>query len=117
MRTTPQAPQVHRQDADLQAMKDNLENLERLADLLAEDSEDASKTPVQFTTPADFLLSVVVPVYNEADTIQTVLARIDSLPIRKEIIAVDDCSSDNSREILKRFEARRQLASHLQDEE
>lgn len=46
------------------------------------------------------LLSVIVPVYNEEKTIAEILSLIDSVKIDKEIIAVDDGSSDRSREIL-----------------
>ncbi len=51
-------------------------------------------------------LSIVVPVYNEAKTITTVLEVIESvsLPgIEKEIVVVDDCSTDGTREVLKKL--------------
>jgi dolichol-phosphate mannosyltransferase len=46
-------------------------------------------------------LSVVMPVYNEADTISEILARVSAVPIEKEIILVDDCSKDGTGDILK----------------
>lgn len=48
-------------------------------------------------------LSIVIPVFNERKTISAVLAAIRKveLPMEKEIILVDDCSTDGSREILK----------------
>lgn len=48
-------------------------------------------------------LSIVIPVFNEKKTISVVLAAIREveLPMEKEIILVDDCSTDGSREILK----------------
>lgn len=49
----------------------------------------------------DFLLSVVIPVYNEAGTIRDILDRVTYAPFRKEIIVVDDGSTDESRQILK----------------
>jgi glycosyltransferase involved in cell wall biosynthesis len=53
------------------------------------------------TTPlADPLLSVVMPVYNESATLQEIVARVLAVPLRVELIAVDDASSDGSREIL-----------------
>jgi glycosyltransferase involved in cell wall biosynthesis len=48
-------------------------------------------------------LSVVVPIYNEQDTLAEVIRRVQAAPYEKEIIAVDDASTDNSREVLKRL--------------
>lgn len=45
-------------------------------------------------------LSIVVPVFNEKRTVAEVLHRLKELPGAKEIIVVDDASSDGSREIL-----------------
>jgi glycosyltransferase involved in cell wall biosynthesis len=46
-------------------------------------------------------LSVVVPVYNEKDTVLEVLEHVRAVGLPKEIIVVDDCSTDGTREILK----------------
>ncbi|MBI5723817.1 MAG: glycosyltransferase family 2 protein [Planctomycetes bacterium] len=46
-------------------------------------------------------LSVVIPVYNEADTIRQIVQRVRSVPLDKEIILVDDCSKDGTRAILQ----------------
>jgi glycosyltransferase involved in cell wall biosynthesis len=46
------------------------------------------------------LLSVVVPMYNEKQTIREILRRINAVDIDKEIIVVDDGSTDGTREIL-----------------
>ena len=51
--------------------------------------------------PADFKLSVVIPVYNERQWIHEILRRVRAVPIPKEIILVDDCSTDGTRDILK----------------
>ncbi|TGU70259.1 glycosyltransferase family 2 protein [Geomonas terrae] len=45
-------------------------------------------------------LSIVVPVYNEVDTITEILARVRAAPFDKEIICVDDGSTDGTRELL-----------------
>ena len=50
------------------------------------------------------LLSVVIPVYNEAGTIEAILARVAATPHDKEIIVVDDASTDGSREYLESVE-------------
>ena len=50
-------------------------------------------------------LSIVIPVYDEKDTIQRIVKSVESVPLdnlEKEIIIVDDCSSDGTTEILKR---------------
>ena len=46
------------------------------------------------------MLSVVIPVYNEKDTLAEILRRVSDDPMRKEIILVDDCSQDGTREKL-----------------
>ncbi len=46
------------------------------------------------------LLTVVIPAYNEEATIEALLARVEALPIDKEIIIVDDGSRDGTRDIL-----------------
>lgn len=48
-------------------------------------------------------LSIIIPCYNEADTIRELIKRVDSVEIPdKEIIIVDDGSTDGTREILRR---------------
>ncbi|HUF42984.1 MAG TPA: glycosyltransferase family 2 protein [Verrucomicrobiae bacterium] len=48
-------------------------------------------------------LSVLVPVYNEEQTLEEVVRRVCAVPRAKEIILVDDGSQDRSREILSRL--------------
>ena len=50
------------------------------------------------------LLSVVIPVYNEVGTIETILTRVAATPHDKEILVVDDASTDGSRESLESVE-------------
>ncbi len=45
-------------------------------------------------------VSVIVPVYNERDTIAEILRRVAAAPFEKEIIAVEDCSTDGTRDLL-----------------
>jgi len=55
------------------------------------------RTPLD---PKTALISVLIPVYNERDTIETIIDLVRSSPVRKEIICVDDCSTDGTRDIL-----------------
>ena len=51
-------------------------------------------------------LSIVVPVYNEKDTIERILSRVIDASVynmEKEIIVIDDFSTDGTREILKKY--------------
>ncbi|MHC5025054.1 MAG: glycosyltransferase family 2 protein, partial [Planctomycetota bacterium] len=45
-------------------------------------------------------LSVIIPVYNEVETIEAIVAAVQAVDIDKEIILVDDCSTDGSPEKL-----------------
>jgi len=46
-------------------------------------------------------LSVVIPVYNETNTIIEVIEKVANTPFDKEIIVVDDCSSDGTKDVLQ----------------
>jgi glycosyltransferase involved in cell wall biosynthesis len=48
----------------------------------------------------DPLVSIVIPAYNEAQTIAEVLRRLSSLPFRTEVIVVDDGSTDGTRDLV-----------------
>ncbi len=50
-------------------------------------------------------LSVVIPVYNEKPTINEILRRVIDSPVRKEILVIDDCSTDGTRQILENLAA------------
>lgn len=56
-------------------------------------------------------LSIIVPVYNEKRTILTVLKRVESAPYDKEIVVIDDCSTDGTREVLREIDETRQIPS------
>ncbi len=52
-------------------------------------------------------LSILIPIYNEKDTISKVIDKLSSLDIEgweKELIVVDDCSTDTSRAILEKLQ-------------
>ncbi|NQT28506.1 MAG: glycosyltransferase family 2 protein, partial [Candidatus Omnitrophica bacterium] len=51
----------------------------------------------------NFLLSIVIPCFNEKDSIREIVDRVNRTPIaNKEIILVDDNSNDGTKEIIKK---------------
>ena len=55
-------------------------------------------------------LSIVIPVYNEIDTLEEILAQVKAVELKfeKEIILIDDYSTDGSRDLLKQIESQRE---------
>lgn len=53
--------------------------------------------------PSDLRLSIVMPAYNEEATIEEAIRRVRAVDIAKEIIIVDDCSSDGTGKVLERY--------------
>jgi len=53
-------------------------------------------------------LSIVIPVFNEVNTIEEIVERVKKTPFEKEILIVDDGSSDGTREKLKKLESSNQ---------
>ena len=60
-------------------------------------------TPISPIKKADLVISVLIPVYNEADTVAEIVERVRATPYLTEVICVDDCSTDGTREILARL--------------
>jgi glycosyltransferase involved in cell wall biosynthesis len=58
------------------------------------------RTPMH---PDGLVLSVLMPVYNERNTIELILDQVHAVPVKKEIVVVDDWSRDGTREILQRL--------------
>jgi len=50
-------------------------------------------------------LSVIVPVFNEKDTLRQIVERVQRVDFEKEIILVDDCSTDGTRDLFPGFTA------------
>jgi glycosyltransferase involved in cell wall biosynthesis len=80
---------------------DDAEHRERLIRLLG---EPLCRKLGVYRLPDDFVLSVVIPVYNEIHTLKEILRRVRDVPIPKEIILVDDFSRDGTRELLRELE-------------
>ena len=67
------------------------------------------------------ILSVLIPIYNEKNTILEILKRIDSVDLgdisfKKEIILVDDGSTDGTRDILKGLENKYKIIYHSKNQ-
>jgi glycosyltransferase involved in cell wall biosynthesis len=77
------------------------ERVELLQKLLG---EPACRQLGIYPIPDGFKLSVVIPVYNEERWIREVVRRVQAVPIPKEIVIVEDCSKDRTRDILKELE-------------
>ncbi len=63
----------------------------------------------------DPLLSVIMPVYNEEATIEEIVSRVLAVPLRVELLVVDDGSTDRSREILGELAEKRGFKLFLQE--
>ena len=54
-------------------------------------------------------LSIVIPVYNESETICEVIRRVDEVSGDKELIIVDDGSTDGTRDLLEKYREREDI--------
>lgn len=54
----------------------------------------------------ELVLSVLVPVYNERNTISMILDQIHAVPVRKQVICVNDCSTDGTYEVLEELKSK-----------
>ncbi|MBC8355748.1 MAG: glycosyltransferase family 2 protein [Planctomycetes bacterium] len=88
---------------------DRVELLERLV------GRDACRRLGIYALPADFVLSVVIPVYNEAQTLEDVIARVRETHLPMELICVDDGSTDGTREVLERLALEQDLKAVFHD--
>jgi len=60
------------------------------------------------------VVSVVMPAYNEIDTIEEIIRRVLAVPLRIELIVVDDGSTDGTRELLQKLQRERGFKVLLQ---
>ncbi len=68
---------------------------------------------MDFTTTLPKTVSVVIPVYNEAGTIEEILFRVQDVRVASEIIVVDDASKDGTRPWLESVVARQQSGARF----
>ncbi len=85
-----------------QFARDPEQRIRFLTELLG---EAACRQLAIYPIPHGFKLSVVIPVYNERQWVRELVRRVEAVPLPKEIILVDDCSTDGTRDILREFEA------------
>jgi glycosyltransferase involved in cell wall biosynthesis len=93
--TTRYRDRKQTEDASIGDQDDCFDAILNLHDLLPVE-QDYAYDPVVFSIPNDFKLSIVIPVYNERATILRLLARVAAMPISKEIIIIDDGSTDGT---------------------
>ena len=68
-----------------------------------------------YDIPPNLRISVVVPIYNERATLLEIVRRIRAVPIAKEIILVDDSSTDGTRDLLAALDCGDDLRVILHD--
>jgi len=100
MNPTPNDPAIETLIQQLAAYPEQREAL--LRQLLG---DQACRQLGLYPIPDGFKVSVVIPVYNERQWVRELVQRVQQVPIPKEIILVDDCSTDGTRDILKELEA------------
>jgi len=85
--------------------KDLLSRLESCAALVDGELEEyrSASHGSEPSMRTDYLLSVVIPVFNELNTIGRILSRVASLDLNLELVIVDDFSTDGTREILSQI--------------
>ena len=68
-----------------------------------------------YRLPSEFLLTVVMPVFNEVATVEEVIRRVMASGVPCELIVVDDASNDGTTELLKRLQASQQMTLLVHD--
>ncbi|HEY1376226.1 MAG TPA: glycosyltransferase family 2 protein [Gemmataceae bacterium] len=69
-------------------------------------TESPSRPVPADALPAGLKLSVVIPVYNERRWLAEVVRRVEAVPVPKEIVVVDDGSTDGTRDLLRELAGR-----------
>jgi len=54
-------------------------------------------------------LSVIMPIFNEKDTLEPIVEKVLKVPLEKEIIMVDDGSTDGTRDLLEQYRGREDI--------
>ena len=54
-------------------------------------------------------ISIVIPVYNERDTLHILISKVEAVDYAKEIILIDDYSTDGTQDVLKKYEGQENI--------
>ena len=54
-------------------------------------------------------ISIVIPIYNERDTLHILISKVEAVDYTKEIILIDDYSIDGTRDVLKKYEGQENI--------
>ena len=97
--------------------EETLERLEACQGIVMDELEAYQKSIDEFVRQKvdEFVLSIVIPVYNEKNTIARVVSRVTALPLNSEIIIVDDSSTDGTREVLEKLEGLERVHVHFKE--
>ena len=71
--------------------------------ILPRDLCGIARMPSQ-SSPSNYILSVIIPAYNERFTIRELVKRVMNVPVPKEVIVVDDASTDGTSDVLHELE-------------
>jgi glycosyltransferase involved in cell wall biosynthesis len=96
-------------------LEDIIRRLAPTSRLALEELGDYERLAVDGDGMRDIRLSVVIPVFNEEKTVARVICRVAALPLRTQIIIIDDASTDGTRAILQRLDGAEEVVLVLKE--
>ena len=99
------SPSIHRNSAPVFHIGEPPDNdVERREWLLRALGEPVCRKLGIYQLPEGLRLSVVIPVYNERETIHAIIRQVRAVAVPKQIILVDDCSKDGTSDVLRQLQ-------------